>query len=154
MARTRIKRKQLFVDPRVQGAILFRATMNWLCCMVTIVSLVLCWRMLVGPARPAHLQLEELWAQSGPALIITLLILPFVMYDMGRLTNRFAGPLFRLRNSMRCLARGEKVEPVHFRENDFWPEIAEEFNALIVKIERLEAERKASEPATANSAGS
>lgn len=154
MTRSRIKRKQLFVDPKVQGAILLRATMNWLCCMVTIVSLVLCWQMLFGPTRPAQVQLEELWVESGPALIITLLVLPFVMYDMGRLTNRFAGPLFRLRNSMRCLARGEKVEPVYFREHDFWPEIAEEFNALIVKIERLEAERNASEPATANSTGS
>ena len=83
-----------------------------------------------------------------------MLVLPVVMFDMSRLTNRFAGPLFRLRGSMRRLARGERVDPVHFRENDYWQEIAEEFNAIVARIDRLESERQATEPVAANSTGS
>ena len=54
MTRKHIKRKQLFVDTRVQGAMLWRAVVYWICSMVTIVSLLLCWSMLTGPSRPTH----------------------------------------------------------------------------------------------------
>ena len=54
-----------------------------------------------------------------------------------------AGPLVRLRRSMRALARGEHVEPIKFREGDFWQEFAEEFNAVAA---RVQGERPQDEP--------
>jgi len=57
-----------------------------------------------------------------------------VIVDVVRLSNRFTGPLLRLRRSMRALARGEQVEPIRFRDNDFWHDFAEEFNALAARF--------------------
>jgi hypothetical protein len=59
-----------------------------------------------------------------------------VIYDVVRMSNRFCGPLFRLRRSIRALSRGEHVDPISFREGDFWPEIAQEFNTLLVRAQR------------------
>ena len=41
-----------------------------------------------------------------------LALLPLVVVDVLRLSNRFVGPLLRLRRSLRQLARGEYVEPI------------------------------------------
>jgi hypothetical protein len=41
---------------------------------------------------------------------------------------------------MRALARGDDVEPIEFRGNDFWHDFADEFNAVRARIIRLSAE--------------
>ena len=76
-----------------------------------------------------------MWYYYGAALVASLLLLPIVLIDIVRLSNRFAGPLVRLRRSMRALARGEKVQPIHFRGSDFWQEFADEFNAIAARLQ-------------------
>ena len=61
-------------------------------------------------------------------------MLPILLLDVLITSNRFAGPLYRLRRSMRALAAGEHVQPVVFRDGDFWHEIADEFNAVGVVL--------------------
>jgi hypothetical protein len=46
---------------------------------------------------------------------------------------------------MRELARGEHVEPIHFRDNDFWHDFAEEFNAVAARVQE-DAPQVQSEP--------
>jgi hypothetical protein len=77
------------------------------------------------------------------------------VYDMLRLSHRFAGPMLRFRRAMRDLGRGEQVEPLRFRDGDFWQEMAAEFNAVLQRVERqrdegAEDEQSATEPCTAD----
>jgi hypothetical protein len=123
-------RKHLFVDPKVQGALIVRVTLYWVVCLISLMLTLLCWQMVVGPAQPFHAHLSDLWSGYGPALVASLLLLPLLLADVIRFSNRFVGPLLRLRRSMRELARGEYVEPLEFRGADFWQEIAHEFNAV------------------------
>lgn len=143
MANSQHKRRQLFVDPRVQGALVLKTLLYWIMCVVAITLMLLCWRIVTGPARIFYTHFEDMWFHFGPALVASFLVLPLVVYDMVRMSNRFCGPLFRLRRSLRALARGEPVAPISFRDGDFWPEIAQEFNALLVRLQR---EIPASEP--------
>ena len=53
------------------------------------------------------------------------------------MTNRFAGPMFRLKRLMQQAAAGEHVEPITFRDDDYWHEFANDFNQLIVRMESL-----------------
>lgn len=76
-----------------------------------------------------------MWFHYGPALIASLLLLPLVIADIVRLSNQFVGPLLRLRRSMRQLARGEYVEPIEFRDTDFWQDFADEFNGVVARIQ-------------------
>jgi hypothetical protein len=39
-----------------------------------------------------------------------------------------------LRRSMRELANGKDVDPIEFRDADFWPEVAQEFNAVRARM--------------------
>ena len=93
--------------------------------------------LVTGPARVFYTHFDDMWFFYGPAAVASALLMPMVILDIVRVSNRFVGPLVRLRRSLRELARGEKVEPIRFREGDFWQEIAEEFNAVAARFERV-----------------
>lgn len=135
-------RKRLFVDPKVQGTLLLRVAVYWVGCTGAIALLLLCWHTLTGPARIAYSQLDDLWFHYGPVLVASLLTLPLVLIDLLRVSNRFTGPLLRVRRSMRQLARGEHVAPITLRDGDFWHDFAEEFNALVAKVNRTPNQRR------------
>jgi hypothetical protein len=131
----------LFVDYRVQGALIVRVVLYWLICLATMAFLLLGWGMISGPARPLNGHLNELWALYGPAAVASLLVLPAVIFDLVRLSNRFAGPMFRLRRSMHDLAQGKPVAAVRFRRSDFWQEFADDFNTVAARAEEAKASR-------------
>jgi len=135
-------RKHLFVDRKVQGALIARVVMYWVVCLITIALMLLCWDIVTGPARVFYRHFDDMWFFYGPAAIASFLLLPLVILDIIRFSNRFVGPLLRLRRSMRALARGEYVEPIEFRGNDFWYDFADEFNALRARILQLSAEKE------------
>ena len=128
-------RKRFFVDYRVQGALIVRVVLYWLMCLLTMTLLLLGWGMIADPVRPLNAHLTELWALHGPAAVASLLLLPAVIFDLVRVSNRFAGPMFRLRRSMHDLAQGKPVAAVHFRHGDFWQEFADDFNTIAARAE-------------------
>jgi hypothetical protein len=132
-------RTHLFVDPKVQGALICRVIFYWVICLLTIALMLLCWRIITGPARMFYTHFGDMWFFYGPAAIASLLLLPLVIVDVIRMSNRFVGPLLRLRRSLRALARGEDVKPLEFRDNDFWHDFADEFNAVRARIQQLSA---------------
>lgn len=146
MSEKKYLRKCLFVDPKVQGALVARVVLYWVFCLIGITLMLLCWQIVTGPRQPYILHLSNLWSNYGPALIASFVLLPLVIVDITRFSNRIVGPLFRLRRSMRELARGQCVEPLEFRNDDFWQEVANEFNAISahmpVAVEKDEAERE------------
>jgi hypothetical protein len=130
MANKQCKRRQLFVDPKVQGGLIVRVVMYWVFCLMGITLMLLCWRIVTGPARPFYTHFEAMWFHFGPALIASFVLLPMVIIDVVRYSNRFVGPVLRLKRSMRQLAHGEEVELLEFRNADFWQEVAVDFNAI------------------------
>jgi hypothetical protein len=132
-------RKHLYVDSKVQGALVSRALLYWAVCLIAIALLLLCWQILTSPPQMFYMYFNNLWFFFGPAAIASLLLVPVVVMDVIRISNRFVGPLLRLRRSMRELARGEDVGPLEFRDNDFWQDFADEFNAVRNRMQQLSA---------------
>ncbi len=132
-------RKRLLVDTRVQGALILRMLLYWFFCVVVVGLIMLCLDVVNGPvgAMFNQFRFESLWAQYGAFVIASVMILPVLLADTILTSNRFAGPLYRVRRSMRALAAGEKVQPVQLRKKDLWPDVAEEFNAVLAYVEFL-----------------
>lgn len=130
------KRTRLFVDAKVQGALLLRAAMYWVLALLAITLMLLVWRITTGPARIFYTHFDDMWFHFGPALVASFVLLPIALIDVLKLSNRFVGPLLRLRREMRALARGEHVEPIEFRDHDYWRDMADEFNALVRLVEQ------------------
>jgi hypothetical protein len=127
-------RKKLLVDQKVQWAFVVRAVGYWMMCVITVLLLLTFTSMLVEPVRLFAPDADGPWLRIGPTVICVVLFLPIVVYDFLRVSNRLVGPVLRLRRAMQALAAGEHVEPIHFRDGDFWREFADEFNAVARRI--------------------
>jgi len=132
------KRRQLFVDPKVQGALLIRCCLYWLLSAFAVFLALLAWQSIMGPARVFYRQLDEIWFRYAPVFALLLALLPVLILDFIRFTNRFAGPVLRLRSAMRQLARGDSAPTLSFREGDFWQELAADFNRVAARIKAAE----------------
>ncbi len=133
-------RRRVYVNPKIQGRLILRVVLYWIVCAISVTLMLLCWQVLSGPPQPFFAHLNMVWYHYGPAIVCSCLLLPLVIIDILGFSNRFVGPMLRLRRSMHELALGEQVEPLEFREGDFWPEFADEFNALARRMENQPAE--------------
>jgi nitrogen fixation/metabolism regulation signal transduction histidine kinase len=93
------------------------------------------------PSSPVEL-FSQLAFQIAPVLLATFLVLPIVLLDCVRFSNRFVGPLFRLSRAMDRLADGDRVHNIEFRQGDFWFSIAQSFNRLNERMIRLDEAAK------------
>ena len=141
-------RNRYVVEPEVQKSLLAR-TLGYWCASVLVVGLTLAiWEAVSGPPRPFldFFYFDWLFEQYGLVLLAATVMLPIVMLDVLFTSNRVAGPIFRMRRSLRALAAGEYVQPIKFRDGDFWHELADEFNALAAYVEKLKAEAARANP--------
>ncbi len=140
----RTQRRSYFVDKKVQGALLIRVARYWLLSVIVVGSLTVLGWMFVSPGMGVLVQnraeLPMLLGGLAVALLISMLVLPVILYDLARMSNRFAGPMLRLRRGMSQAAAGEHVEPIHFRDQDYWQEFADAFNELNQRLQTQEKE--------------
>lgn len=145
------KRKQKYVDTHVQGALLRRILMHWVVFFFVAVLTLALMMALVGD--PSLGMLDRVSSQSGQFMLLGLVmvaLLPVFMLDTTRFSNRFVGPIGRLRRQLRELGTDQTTEVCSFRDNDFWAGMAEEFNTVadLVKTQQQEIDRLKSQLAT------
>ena len=133
-------RTKHFIDSNVQGALARRITIHWLVFMsvTSLVALIL--QVLANPFRPLSEHMQDLWWAQGPFLLVMFFLLPVFIVDTIKLSHRFAGPIFSLRRTIRAVAQGEKPRKLKFRRRDFWHDLAEDYNAMLVRLGALEDE--------------
>ncbi len=136
---TKANRKTFFVDRTVQGMLLVKATGYWLLSLFVVGAMTFLGWVFVTPGLDALVEirahLPSLIAMLVMALLSTLIVLPVILIDLVRQTNRFAGPIHRLQRVMQEAVAGTPVEPIHFRDHDYWQELATTFNQLIEQRE-------------------
>src|SRR5215212_4251898 len=133
-------RKKNFIDSAVQGALVRRIIFHWLVFMLvtSVVAFVL--QVLADPFRGLTSHLQDLWWAQGPFLLVMVFVLPVFVMDAIKLSHRFAGPIFNLRRAIRKVADGEAPRKLKFRRDDFWHELAEDYNTMLSKLGALEDE--------------
>lgn len=140
-------RKKYFVDPQVQGALILRIVGYWTASFITVICMLLTWSILSsGSSSNFGERFSEMWDQFKLPLLAGILLLPLLVYDLVRMTNRFVGPLYRLRREMQILADGESPMRIQFRSDDFWQDIALDFNTIANRIECLERQARGESP--------
>jgi hypothetical protein len=130
------RRRIFLIDPKVQGLLTIRVVGYWLFSLFTISFLLICWNVLGGPARPFGMVIQEVYQRFAPTAAVSLIVLPLVVMDVLRVSNRFAGPAYRLKHALRDLADGKDVRAMTFRETDFWQETAADFNRVASLVAR------------------
>jgi sensor histidine kinase YesM len=67
-------------------------------------------------------------------IIVQLMFLAVIFIGNIYLSHRIAGPLHKLVNSMKQGFNGALPKSLHFRKNDYFPEVAEEYTKLLESI--------------------
>lgn len=148
------ERKKTFVDPKVQGALVRRLVMHW-CSFLLVASLVaFCLQVLSNPFRSLAEHTQQLWWTHGPFLLVMVFLLPVFVLDTIKMSHRFAGPIYRLRQVILEIAQGDPPPRLKFRDFDFWQGLAEDFNRMVDRLSSRDAtptdyESSENEPAEA-----
>jgi hypothetical protein len=126
-------RSRKFIDRPIQGALVLRVLVYWIVSALVQV-LVVAYMSIVAGSDSVHVHAEEFWWHIKLAAVSSMLILPFLLLDIVRLSHRWVGPIYRLRSGLKSLAQGDTIPPLVFREGDFWQELAADFNAVAKRV--------------------
>lgn len=134
------KRGKVYVDKSVQGALARRIVTHWLLFFaLSVISLSALELFLGDPALSLAGHLQVLWGKYAFFVVLMIAILPSFVYDSLKLSNRFVGPVMRLRESISELAQGRQVGELKFRDNDFWRELSDDFNVVAKNVQESKA---------------
>jgi len=127
------RRNTKVVYRKMQYGLAWRLVLHWFMFVLAVAALSPLWQLLL--TGPVWTSFSDCWqsvmddmAMLGTALVC---LLPYFIYDSLKLSNRFAGPMYRVHREIAALAKGESVPPLKFREGDFWTEIADDFNGMV-----------------------
>ena len=143
-------RQQLLIDRAVQQPVLQRTALYSASAALYFVVI-----MFFGAAEQAP---DQVWHETllqcldeavywAPGI---MLLAPVIVYDVLTLTNRFAGPVFRLRREMQRMVKHEECNAINFRDGDYWMEMADLFNQIREEMLELRETKNAAERAIAN----
>lgn len=128
------RRHQLFADRKLQGALLAHTSIYWFYCLFSVTLIAVCWIIFKTEPQTSTELFTQLWLNCGPALLGSVLLLPLVLLDCLRLSNRFAGPMVRMQRVMRELAAGETPPAFELRPGDYWAEFAGNMNVVMDRL--------------------
>jgi hypothetical protein len=130
------KRRRLWVDPPFQWRLMWGVVVYLVVYSVVVFHFGLLFEV-VQAVTGGHTSggfsaiyvgyLHKQW----PLMITFVVTTPLLLYDLLKLSNRVAGPLYRCRRVMREMAAGKAVEGFAPRKHDLMRDFFEAFNALI-----------------------
>src|SRR4051794_36012958 len=132
------RRTKHFIDSNVQGALARRIILHWVVFLLVTAFVSFVLQVLANPFRPIADHFQDLWITQGPFLLVMVFLLPVFVMDAIKLSHRFAGPIFSLRRAIRKVAEGEAPRKLKFRQLDFWQDLAEDYNAMLLRLGALE----------------
>jgi hypothetical protein len=145
------QRRRFLIDRSVQLGLLSRLVFHWLMLLsTTAVALPLFRTVLLGDVTtPLVKRSQDAALDAGVLLVVFVLLLPYFIYDSLKTTNRFSGPVYRLRRTMQAIASGARFQPLQLRQGDYWHDLAADFNHMVERLQEDNAsavnEAKASE---------
>jgi hypothetical protein len=135
---TNADRKKTYVDPKVQGALVRRLVMHWFVFLFVTTAVAFCLQVLSNPLQPLDAHVQQMWWTNGPFLVVMVFLLPVFVLDSIKLSHRFAGPIYRLRQTIRSIAEGNPPPRLKFRDFDFWQGMAQDFNLMVDRLSARE----------------
>lgn len=130
-------RQKVWVDRSVQGVLVGRVILYWVCALLYVGLGSACFQYNQNPDWTLAKHAQVLFVQMWPWLPTVIILLPLAIYDVVRLSNLFAGPVCRLRKHFAALREDSACAPLVFREEDYWRDLAAPINDMQAEILRL-----------------
>jgi len=140
------RRRRLFVDPEVQSGMLSRLVVYWLCSALFITLPLAFVYTLMDSSMLWINHVVDVWVFHWPIFATMTVMFPFAYYDLLKFSNRFVGPIFRLRAELTNIFETGETRRIKFRTKDYWQDVAEGFNRLVTRIDELEQQLAKEQP--------
>lgn len=134
-------RRRYFVDPKVQTGLLKRIAFYWTASILFLTLPIAFAKVLAEPSVFFLDHIVNVFTTHWPVLAMLMFFLPFAMNDAIKFSNRFTGPVFRLRSELRNFEAGQCLKPIKFRQGDYWHDLAEGINRVGKRLNELEEQR-------------
>jgi hypothetical protein len=134
-------RKKAVADPGVQWTLALRVILHFFLFVCAGAFFGLINQFFADPFGGLVANANTFWKQSGPMLLALACLMPIFVRDTLTLSNRIAGPIYRLRNTIKQLGDGEDAPPLKFRKRDMWDDLPALFNRMTDRL-RNEASTK------------
>lgn len=129
-------RKVQYVGEQIQRVLATRAAFHWCFCLAVVFMSVLLSHMASQPELGIIGNCKATWLTMGAPVLLGACFLPWVIIDSLRLSNRFSGPLARIRRNLQTMQAGVPVAPIRVRERDFFQDIVQEINSLAASLDQ------------------
>ena len=145
------KRKQKWIQPQQQAALVVLILAAAVCAVIIQASIMTYWMTRFAESLPND---GALASRSLPGLllkssVVTLALLVPVLYVFGRtVTFRIFGPMYRFRQFLKGVIRGEHPRPCSLRSKDQFKDVCELLNQVTAeqRARQVEPESGQGEP--------
>ncbi len=132
-------RKKLFINPKIQGRILWRCVIFWgvyhflmLHTLLVFEFMSLQIQIMNGGSAIAFSELYSIFlGKYYPIVLTAMAIFPILAFDVLKMSHRIVGPLVPFQHAVKKLKNGEHVEEVNLRDGDLLLEFQEDFNEFL-----------------------
>lgn len=138
----RNRRRRLWIDSKIQSAILLRVFVYWLFCVLFIMVPQVIINTMSHPEVSFAELIRQLGTQYWLSITLAFLLLPMTLMDALRLSHGFIGPVIRLRREVARINNNPELEPIKFRKEDFWGTLAVEVDRFSEEV-REKSQREA-----------
>lgn len=129
-------RLKKLINWTVQGPIVTRLIVHFLSYNVATLFLLLVVYGIRGslaavsdqPLVPAPL---TFWQQAAPVVVCMLVMMPFMIWDLMKLTNRIAGPLYRFESLLKEYGKTGTLPVAVLRDDDLLTDYQQHFNEFV-----------------------
>lgn len=129
------QRLQKYVDREVQSSLMRRLCTHWFMFIFANILAIAFWtRFLDAPTEPWADTFALIWQRVVPFFIVSTALAPVFIWDALKFSNRFTGPIVRVRRELALIADGHAPKAIEFRKGDFWKSLANDFNRAFVKL--------------------
>ncbi len=126
------------INWRIQGPIVVRLMVHFFAYNAATLCLLLVIYGVKGSlAAVADQRLSNaptFWQQAAPVVNCMLVMMPFMIWDLIKLTNRIAGPLFRFETLLNDFEKTGKLKPAALREGDLLTDYQQRFNNFVAAL--------------------
>lgn len=125
-----VLRQKVWIDGTVQGVLIGRVVLYWTVGILYIALGSICFQYYAHPDWGIGRHASSLFDQFWPWIPSLILFMPLVIHDIIRMSNLFAGPIYRLRVHLSELLADPECRPMKFREDDYWQDLVSPMNQI------------------------
>ena len=122
----------MIADVQIQGQLCIRLVFYWILCQISMAATMVGFTVLLGEST------DLLWRLLIPAVTVSSLFLPIMLFDLVGFSNRIVGPLFNFRNKFSQFVNDGTVGEIRFRKGDYLTDLRDDFNKLQERLAQIQ----------------